>query len=65
LVFISSLVKPPTINKILDYVTPKSARSLKGRDFLLCKKRDALNCPLDFFVRFDLQVEIKVTCMAN
>jgi hypothetical protein len=34
----------------LQSLTPKSARSLKGRDFLLRKKRDALNCPLDFFV---------------
>jgi len=34
------------------YITPKSARSLKGRAFLLRKERDALNCPLDFIVRF-------------
>ncbi len=33
-------------------ITPKSARSLKGHAFLLRKKRDALNCPLDFFVSF-------------
>ncbi len=32
-------------------LTTKSARSLEGRDFLLRKKRDALNCPLDFIVR--------------
>jgi hypothetical protein len=33
-------------------LTPKSARSLKGRAFLLRKKRDALNCPLDLIVRY-------------
>ncbi len=32
-------------------ITPKISGSLKGHVFAQAKKSDALNCPLDFFVR--------------
>jgi hypothetical protein len=43
-----------SFNCNLRNITPKSARSLKWRAFLLRKKRDALNGALDFFVMFFL-----------